>query len=314
MVRFAHPAGEETPRELSKTAPVGIAGSQGSSERLQGTSERSRGTIERSQRNSPAKAAASPAPSSPSSSPQSFHTMVQDSPSREYTSPLRAKRADVMMESPERNLSPVSRSYPSPNRSVSSPNRSLSPDNNAIRGNDSSDLTIAETIEPMMQELRTYIHRELSDLKGDMVRQFCEQERIIQEQQEEIERLLKRLNQGGYACLLPFIRFRGNNRIETQLRKCFLLLLLFLRKELPKTQFVPFPPILRLMVRSACPRSLLGVVDPEWVQKRMGHLRILDATLILDPKRDAAKEFTQVNHLVRHYLSRSTSLERSSLI
>lgn len=79
-------------------------------------------------------------------------------------------------------------------------------------------LTTAETIEPMMQELRTYIHRELSDLKGDMVRQFCEQERIIQEQQEEIERLLKRLNQGGYPCLLPFIVFRGDNRIETLLQ------------------------------------------------------------------------------------------------
>lgn len=112
-------------------------------------------------------------------------------------------------------------------------------------------LTTTETLEPMMQELRTYIHRELSDLKGDMVRQFCEQERIIQEQQEEIERLLKRLNQGGYACLLRLILFRGNNRIETQHQKCFLLLPLFLPRELPKTQFVLFPPILRLMVRPA---------------------------------------------------------------
>ena len=41
----------------------------------------------------------------------------------------------------------------------------------------------------------------------------------------------------------------------------------------------------------------LGVVDPEWVQERLGKVRILDATLILDPSRSAAKEFTQVIHL-----------------
>lgn len=45
----------------------------------------------------------------------------------------------------------------------------------------------------------------------------------------------------------------------------------------------------------------------------MDHLRILDATLILDPTRDAAKEFTQVGESVRPHLSRSTFLERSSL-
>ena len=67
------------------------------------------------------------------------------------------------------------------------------------------------------------------------------------------------------------------------------------------------------MVGSILPRSLLGVVDPEWVQKRMGHLRILDATLILDPKRDAAKEFTQVPDSARPHLSRNTFPERSSL-
>ena len=45
----------------------------------------------------------------------------------------------------------------------------------------------------MIEELQTYIHREVSDLRGDMVRQFCEQERIIQEQREQIEMLLQLL-------------------------------------------------------------------------------------------------------------------------
>ena len=199
------------------------------------TSQRTTQTTQTSHRTTPMKtiqSPPSPSPSSPSHSqattPQSFHTMMQDSSSRDYTSPLRAKRADANGLSPERNLSPSNRSFSYPSRNLSSP------DNNAIRGNDSWDLTTAETIEPMMQELRTYIHRELSDLKGDMVRQFCEQERIIQEQQEEIERLLKRLNQGGCVCLLPFTHFRGNNRIETQLPNAFFCCLCFCEKNCSK--------------------------------------------------------------------------------
>ena len=174
-------------------------------------------------------------------------------------------------------------------------------------------LTTTETLEPMMQELRTYIHRELSDLKGDMVRQFCEQERIIQEQQEEIERLLKRLNQGGYACLLRLILFRGNNRIETQHQKMLSTAASVSAKRVAQNAIRAFSSYSPIDGEACFPHILLGVVDPEWVQKRMDHLRILDATLILDPTRDAAKEFTQVGESVRPHLSRSTFLERSSL-
>lgn len=38
----------------------------------------------------------------------------------------------------------------------------------------------------------------------------------------------------------------------------------------------------------------IGVVDPEWVQERLGKIRVLDCTLHLDHKRNAAKEFTEV--------------------
>lgn len=38
----------------------------------------------------------------------------------------------------------------------------------------------------------------------------------------------------------------------------------------------------------------IGLVDPEWVQERMGKIRILDATLHLDPKREALREFKEV--------------------
>ena len=39
----------------------------------------------------------------------------------------------------------------------------------------------------------------------------------------------------------------------------------------------------------------IGLVDPEWLQERIGKVRVLDATLHLDPKRNAAKEYTEVN-------------------
>ena len=39
---------------------------------------------------------------------------------------------------------------------------------------------------------------------------------------------------------------------------------------------------------------MLGLVDPEWLQQRLGKVRIFDATLHLDPKRNALKEFTEV--------------------
>ena len=41
----------------------------------------------------------------------------------------------------------------------------------------------------------------------------------------------------------------------------------------------------------------IGLVDPEWLQERIGKVRVLDATLHLDPKRNAAKEYTEVNIL-----------------
>lgn len=39
----------------------------------------------------------------------------------------------------------------------------------------------------------------------------------------------------------------------------------------------------------------IGVVDPDWLQQRLGKVRIFDATLHLDPKRNAKKEFTEVS-------------------
>ena len=45
----------------------------------------------------------------------------------------------------------------------------------------------------MMQEIQTQFHREISDLRGDIVRQFFEQERIIQEQREQIDMLIQLL-------------------------------------------------------------------------------------------------------------------------
>lgn len=45
----------------------------------------------------------------------------------------------------------------------------------------------------MAQEIQTHLHREISDLRGDIVRQFFEQERIIQEQREQIEFLIQLL-------------------------------------------------------------------------------------------------------------------------
>ena len=41
----------------------------------------------------------------------------------------------------------------------------------------------------------------------------------------------------------------------------------------------------------------IGLVDPEWLQESIGKVRVLDATLHLDPKRNAAKEYTEVNIL-----------------
>ena len=35
-------------------------------------------------------------------------------------------------------------------------------------------------------------------------------------------------------------------------------------------------------------------MDPEWLQQRLGKVRIFDATLHLDPNRNAIKEFTDV--------------------
>lgn len=194
-VRFAHPlADPELPREMSKTAPIVTGGDSQENHgenRGEGNGESYKGFREMSLVKS-GSATSSPSHShSQTATSQSFHTMMQESFSRDDPSPLRTKRADGDGESPERSRLSPERSVPSPDSSVSreiAASRNLpTPDRNTLR----------ETLEPMMQELRTYIHRELSDLKGDMVRQFCEQERIIQEQQEEIERLLKRLNQGG---------------------------------------------------------------------------------------------------------------------
>ena len=41
------------------------------------------------------------------------------------------------------------------------------------------------------------------------------------------------------------------------------------------------------------------LVDPEWVQERIGKVRILDATLHLDPKREALREFKEVGPVKR---------------
>ena len=47
----------------------------------------------------------------------------------------------------------------------------------------------------MITELQTFIHREISEVKADMIRQFTEQEMIIQHQQEQIEKLLQLLRE-----------------------------------------------------------------------------------------------------------------------
>ena len=52
---------------------------------------------------------------------------------------------------------------------------------------------ILEIVQPMIQEIQTQFHREISDLRGDIVRQFFEQERIIQEQREQIDMLIQLL-------------------------------------------------------------------------------------------------------------------------
>ena len=68
----------------------------------------------------------------------------------------------------------------------------------------------------MIEELQTYIHREVSDLRGDMVRQFCEQERIIQEQREQIEMLLQLLQQKRWYCWFDHSRGNRNQSKSTQ--------------------------------------------------------------------------------------------------
>ena len=67
-----------------------------------------------------------------------------------------------------------------------------------------------------------------------------------------------------------------------------------------------FRHILLLMVQSSKYLHGVGVVEPEWVQERLGKIRVLDATLILDPSRSAAKEFTQVNHIDSSFYSVET--------
>ena len=113
--------------------------------------------------------------------------------------------------------------------------------------------------------------------------------------------------------MLRLILFRGNNRIETQLQKMLSTAASVSAKRVAQNAIRAFSSYSPFDGEACFPHILLGVVDPEWVQKRMDHLRILDATLILDPTRDAAKEFTQVGESVRPHLSRSTFLERSSL-
>ena len=57
--------------------------------------------------------------------------------------------------------------------------------------------TLREVVQPMMMELQTYVHREVSDLKADMIRQFSDQEQIIQQQRDQIELLLSQFQQRG---------------------------------------------------------------------------------------------------------------------
>lgn len=68
----------------------------------------------------------------------------------------------------------------------------------------------------MIEELQTYIHREVSDLRGDIVRQFCEQERIIQEQREQIEMLTQLLQQKRCSCLFGYSRGNSIQSYSTQ--------------------------------------------------------------------------------------------------
>ena len=52
--------------------------------------------------------------------------------------------------------------------------------------------------------------------------------------------------------------------------------------------YTPADGICKLVVQ------LLGLVDPEWLQQRLGKVRVFDATLHLDPKRNAIAEFKDV--------------------
>lgn len=65
---------------------------------------------------------------------------------------------------------------------------------------------------------------------------------------------------------------------------------------------MPFPPTPLLTVICVSFPLSVGVVDPEWVQQRLGKIRILDATLILDPTRSAAKEFAEVRLVSDHFM------------
>lgn len=56
---------------------------------------------------------------------------------------------------------------------------------------------LMEVVQPMIFELQTYVHREVSDLKADMIRQFSDQEQIIQQQRDQIELLLSQFQQKG---------------------------------------------------------------------------------------------------------------------
>lgn len=38
----------------------------------------------------------------------------------------------------------------------------------------------------------------------------------------------------------------------------------------------------------------IGLVEPDWLQERLGKVRVLDATLHLDHSRNAAMEFKEV--------------------
>ena len=62
-------------------------------------------------------------------------------------------------------------------------------ENHELRG------VLVDILQPMITELQTYVHREISELKADMIRQFSDQEQVIQEQYEQIEQLLQMLQQ-----------------------------------------------------------------------------------------------------------------------